>query len=201
MVCANFPLPTHLDSLKEEAISHLHSLIDETTQPFHILIIDSKNKDSWKSIPALQGFEFHFVNSAHYVLRSGIYQNYSLFGISENCSEISQEDFKNLISLRTSLPFLVLGLSQLEEMSTRHFESLLNQQNSENIIQQTLSRIEGVRGSLNFYHPNDYDGRERGINMETQLMLKEFLRKHMQGKGKKPEKILREAIDLIRPQK
>ena len=37
--------------------------------------------------------------------------------------------------------------------------------------------------------------------METQLMLKEFLRTHMQGKGKKPEKILREAIDLIRPQK
>jgi len=201
MVCANSPLPSHLDSLKQEAISYLHSLIDETPQPFRILIFDSNNKDSWKSIPALQGFEFHFVNSAHYVLRSGIYQDYSLFGISENCSEISQEDLKNLISIRTSLPFLVLGFSQLEEMSTRHFESLLAQQNSENIIQQTLYRIEEVRGSLNFYRPHDYDGRQRGINMETQLMLKEFLRTHMQDKAKKPEEILKEAINLIRPQK
>ena len=111
------PLPLQPLILKKEALIHLDSLVPQICQPNRILVIDSVNSNSWKLIPALSGFEVEFVESVHYILRSGIYQKFTIFGIPENCAEISPEDFEKLLNLRLLSPVAVLGYNQLKEMT------------------------------------------------------------------------------------
>ena len=72
MVYASTPNLTDIESLKKEALTHLNSSKSDIFKPLTILIIDSTNQYSWLSIPALSGFELKFVNSVHYLLRTGI---------------------------------------------------------------------------------------------------------------------------------
>ena len=195
MVCAKSPTLTTFDTLKKEALIHLDTLAPQVCQPNRILVIDSVNPNSWKLIPALSGFEVEFVKSVHYILRSGIYQKFTIFGIPENCAEISPEDFEKLLNLRVLSPVAVLGYNRLREMTTDHMQSLLQELNSEDQIQRTVTHIEKTRGSL------DGLDNKRIRQMDTESTLREFLRSHIRSNVNNPETILKGAIELIRPQR
>ena len=195
MVCAKSPTLTTFDDLKKEALIHLDTFAPQVCQPNRILVIDSVNPNSWKLIPALSGFEVEFVKSVHYILRSGIYQKFTIFGIPENCAEISPEDFEKLLNLRVLSPVAVLGYNRLREMTTDHMQSLLQELNSEDQIQRTVTHIEKTRGSL------DGLDNKRIRQMDTESTLREFLRSHIRSNVNNPETILKGAIELIRPQR
>lgn len=200
MVCAKSPTLTTFDTLKKEALIHLDTLAPQICQPNRILVIDSVNPNSWKLIPALSGFEVEFVESVHYILRSGIYQKFTIFGIPENCAEISPEDFEKLLNLRLLSPVAVLGYNRLREMTTDHMQSLLQELNSEDQIQRTVTHIEKTRGSLDSISL-DGSGNKRIRQMDTESTLREFLRSHIRSNVNNPETILKGAIELIRPQR
>ena len=195
MVCAKSPTLTTFDDLKKEALIHLDTFAPQVCQPNRILVIDSVNPNSWKLIPALSGFEVEVVESVHYILRSGIYQKFTIFGIPENCAEISPEDFEKLLNLRVLSPIAVLGYNRLREMTTDHMQSLLQELNSEDQIQRTVTHIEKTRGSL------DGLDNKRIRQMDTESTLREFLRSHIRSNVNNPETILKGAIELIRPQR
>ena len=200
MVCANPPTLTNLESLKEEALNHLSSSTNQISKPIRILIVDSNNRDSWLSLPALKECRVDFVSSVHYLLCTGVYQNYFLFGISDESHEVSHKDFENLISSRMQSPSMVLTDKQLKDMTPDQFDSLLAELDSECRIQNTILHLENTRGDLNSLGSLSYNLNHR-VQSNTETALKEYLRSYICGKNEKPEQILREAISLIRPQK
>ena len=117
MVCANSPAPYSLESLKKDAIKNLYSVEYSTPEIARILIIGTERKFSWKSLSVLDKFGVDFVDSVHYMLRSGIYQNYSLFGFEETSYEVSVDGLKELLKARSSNSKMILEFNQLKEMT------------------------------------------------------------------------------------
>ena len=198
MVYASTPNLTDIESLKKEALTHLNSSKSDIFKPLTILIIDSTNQYSWLSIPALSGFELKFVNSVHYLLRTGIYQYHNLFVIADNCPEVSHEGLEELLSIRKQFPYMVFGESKLQELTSSHFNSLVSQLNTESRIQNTISHLKVSRGDLNSFN---YKNKDRNIMRNTETILREYLRSQIRTQDRKPEEILKEAINLIRPKK
>ena len=141
MVCANSPAPYSLESLKKDAIKNLYSVEYNTPEIARILIIGTKRKFSWRSLSVLDKFGVDFVDSVHYMLRSGIYQNYSLFGFEDTSYEVSVDGLKELLKARTSNSKMILEFNQLKEMTYDQFRSLLSEINSEYRIQSVISRM------------------------------------------------------------
>ena len=198
MVCANTPILRSFESLKEEALKHFITSKNALIEPSTIVIVDSNNQSSLLSIPALSEFEFKFVNSVHYLLRTGIYQYHNLFVISDNCSEVSRDGLEELLNIRKQHPFMVFGESQLQEMTYSDFKSLVSQLVTESRIQNTISHLTVIRGNLS---SSNYKTKDRNIIHDTETSLKEYLRSQIRAQDGKPEEILKEAINLIRPKK
>ena len=200
MVCETHPTNTTFEDLKAEALSHLTSSKNQTLAPNRILIIDPQNEEKWESIPILKHLHLDFVNSVHYVLRAGIHQNYSLFGLSEELPGISRKDSEKLIKARSNSYVLFFELSELINMPKEHFDFLINQLDSENRIQYAISQIEKKRRHLNLSNPFGPQLNQRDNLICKEETLQEFLRSHVQPREPKPEKILEEAIKFIRPE-
>ena len=201
MVCANSPAPYSLESLKKDAIKNLYSVEYNTPEIARILIIGTERKFSWRSLSVLDKFGVDFVDSVHYMLRSGIYQNYSLFGFEDTSYEVSVDGLKELLKARTSNSKMILEFNQLKEMTYDHFRSLLSEINSEYRIQSVISRMEKDLGGLNIPSRSEFDSNQRVFESNTESILREYLRSHIKDKDQKPENILKGAINLIRPQK
>lgn len=201
MVCANSPAPYSLESLKKDAIKNLYSVEYNTPEIARILIIGTERKFSWRSLSVLDKFGVDFVDSVHYMLRSGIYQNYSLFGFEDTSYEVSVDGLKELLKARTSNSKMILEFNQLKEMTYDHFRSLLSEINAEHRIQSVVSRMEKDLGDLNIPGGSEFDFNQRVFESNTESILREYLRSHIKDKNQKPENILKGAINLIRPQK
>ena len=201
MVCANSPAPYSLDSLKKDAIKNLYSVEYNTPEIARILIIGTERKFSWRSLSVLDKFEVDFVDSVHYMLRSGIYQNYSLFGFEDTSYEVSVVGLKELLKARTSNSKMILEFNQLKEMTNDHFRSLLSEISSEHRIQSVIALMEKDLGDLNIPSGSEFDFNQRVFESNTESILREYLRYHIKDKDQKPENILKGAINLIRPQK
>jgi len=201
MVCANSPIPYSLELLKKEALKNLCSIQHNFPKPDRILIVGSESKGSWRSLSLLDKFDIEYVDSVHYMLRSGIYQNYSLFGFEDTSYEVSKDDFKALLSARTSNSIMILAYNQLKEMTNDHFNSLLSEMNAENLIQNAISRIEKDMVNLNSRNDFEFNYNHRDFKSDSEKALKEYLRSHLDTQFEKPEEILKGAINLIRPQK
>ena len=201
MVCANSPAPYSLDSLKKDAIKNLYSVEYKTPEIARILVIGTERKFSWRSLSVLDKFEVDFVDSVHYMLRSGIYQNYSLFGFEDTSYEVSVDGLKELLKARTSNSKMILEFNQLKDMTYDHLRSLLSEINSEYRIQSVISRMEKDLGGLNIPSRSEFDSNQRVFESKTESILREYLRSHIKDKDQKPENIIKGAINLIRPQK
>ena len=103
MVCENSPTPYSLELLKKEALKNLCSIQHNFPNPDRILIVGSERKGSWRSLSLLDKFDIEFVDSVHYMLRSGIYQNYSLFGFEDTSYEVSIDDFRHYSQLELQI--------------------------------------------------------------------------------------------------
>ena len=201
MVCANSPAPYSLESLKKDAIKNLHSVEYNTPEIARILIIGTERKFSWRSLSVLDKFGVDFVDSVHYMLRSGIYQNYSLFGFEETSYEVSVDGLKELLKARSSNSKMILEFNQLKKMTYDHFRSLLSEINAEHRIQSVVSRMEKDLGDLHIPCGSEFDFNQRVFESNTESILREYLRSHIKDKDQKPENILKGALNLIRPQK
>ena len=198
MVCTKTPINTSFENLKAEALTHLTSSKNQIAAPNRVLIIDPENESKWKSIPILEDMHLDFVNSIHYALRTGIHQNYSLFGLSAELPETSREDFEKLIKARSTSPVLVFELSEVINTSKEQFEFLLDQLDSENRIHYAVAQIEKTRRDLNLSNPFGTELDQRDKPIWTEGSLQEFLRSHIQSREQQPEKILEKAIKIIR---
>lgn len=200
MVCEPHPDNTTFEDLKAEALSHLTSSKNQTLAPNRILIIDPQNKGKWESISILKQLHLDFVKSIHYVLRSGIHQNYSLFGLSDELPGVTRKDSEKLIKARSKSSVLFFELSEVINMQKEQFDFLMNQLDSENRIQYAISQIEKKRRHSNLSNPYGPQLYQRDNLICREGTLQEFLRSHVQPREPKPEKILEEAVKIIRPE-
>ena len=64
---------------------------------------------------------------------------------------MSHEGLEKLLSIRKQFPYMVFGESQLQELTSSHFNSLVSQINTESRIQYTISHLKVTRGDQNSY--------------------------------------------------
>ena len=93
---------------------------------------------------------------------------------------------------------MVFDESQLQELLLQISKSLVSQLVTESRIQNTISHLTVIRGNLS---SSNYKTKDRNIIHDTETSLKEYLRSQIRAQDGKPEEILKEAINLIRPKK
>ena len=104
-------------ALKEEAFSVFESTAKHSAKSRvkKMLIIDKYETDKWKSLGLLNDIELHFADSIHSIIRSGLYQNFTLFGLPRSSPYISCKDFEKILLKRSVSPVVIFEFPKLLE--------------------------------------------------------------------------------------
>jgi hypothetical protein len=165
-----------------------------------ILIIDAKDPRSWHALNCLKGFDLCFGTSVHYLLRTGLFQDFSIFAISENSAFISRNDLETLLAARCTGAYSVFDYSYLSKISSSDFLALFDELTAKDKIHSAVStfleqRNKESKSSASISCSYRLDSNELS-EKHTQLSL--LLRETVMRNENSPEEILRSSIKLIR---
>ena len=142
----------------------------------------------------LVDFEIYQYDNPHFVLRSGLHQEFSLIAACDDLFQSSFWDLKSLFERKTKNPFLFFKIDDLLEMENSEFESNLLNLSVEikihQIVKDTLGKDEITSDSSCQSRLND----KNVLEGELQNFLED------QFENRKPEETLDQAIKIIRSQ-
>ena len=202
MVCPNLPPSELVNSFKKEVLSHYESSLNNKTSPFlsSILILESGKRDKWRALKSLSSLNLYFADSIHAVIRSGFYQNFILFGLTEENSYISRTDLESILNKRSKNTVTVFEYYKLREMKSEYLRNHLSEIESDYRISHSVNHICKKLNNLSYQDPNLNSLR----NIESFNNIKKELEIYLKSKTQlpriKPEQILNKAVSLIRSQ-
>ena len=202
MVCEKSPSPELINSLKKDVLSHYESCLVNKTAPFpsSILILESGKREKWRGLKSLSSLKLYFADSIHTVIRSGFYQNFMLFGLSEDNSYISPTDLESILNNRSKNTLTVFEYSKLREMKPEYLRNHLSEIESDYRIRHSVDHISSKLKILNSQQTDSASL----ININSFSSIKNELELYLKSKSRlsriKPEQTLKKAISIIRSQ-
>jgi len=197
MVYSTPPTPT-VESYKVQALEDLNADLSQGILAFprKILVLGSKDIRVFQEASHLVDFEVYQYDNPHFVLRSGLHQEFSLIAACDDLFQSSFLDLKSLFERKTKNPFLFFKIDDLLAMEKPEFESNLQNLSVEikihRIVKDTFCEDEISLGGACHNRLNGTS------TLEGELQ--NFLRQAVAVKNRKPEETLEKAIKIIRSQ-
>ncbi len=195
MVYSNSPIPS-VETYRAEALTNFNSDLSQgiASLPKRIMVLGSSDIIALENISHLRDFKIFQYENPHFVIRSGIYQDFSLIATSDNLAESSFFDLRNLFVKRIENPILFLKIKDLLEMDSSTFHSNLEEFALEMKIFRTVKNtLRKDEMSADFIYQNQLNFRK---SLEADLF--DFLRNSVSKQQIKPEDTLKRAIQIIR---
>ncbi len=126
MVYSTPPTPT-VESYKVQALEDLNADLSQGILAFprKILVLGNKDIRVFQEASHLVDFEVYQYDNPHFVLRSGLHQEFSLIAACDDLFQSSFLDLKSLFERKTKNPFLFFKIDDLLAMKKSEFESNL----------------------------------------------------------------------------
>ena len=196
MVYSTPPTPT-VESYKQQALEDLNAdlSLGILAFPRKILVLGNKDIRVFQEASHLVDFEIYQYDNPHFVLRSGLYQEFSLIAACDDLFQSSFWDLKSLFERKTKNPFLFFKIDDLLEMENSEFESNLLNLSVEIKIHQI---VKDTLGKDEITSDSSYQSRLNDKNV-LEGELQNFLRRSV-AENRKPEETLEQAIKIIRSQ-
>lgn len=196
MVYSTPPTPT-VESYKQQALEDLNADLSQGILAFprKILVLGNKDIRIFQEASHLVDFEIYQYDNPHFVLRSGLHQEFSLIAACDDLFQSSFWDLKSLFERKTKNPFLFFKIDDLLEMENTEFESNLLNLSVEIKIHQI---VKNTLGEDEITSDSSYQSRLNDKNV-LEGELQNFLRRSV-SENRKPEETLDQAIKIIRSQ-
>ena len=197
MVYSTPPTPT-VESYREQALEDLSTDLSQGILAFSkkILVLGNKDIRVFQEASHLVDFEVCQYDNPHFVLRSGLHQEFSLIAACDDLFQSSFLDLKRLFERKTKNPFLFFKIDDLLAMRKSEFESTLRNLSVEikihRVVKDTFSDDDISSSSSCPSRLKD----KSALKGE----LRTFLRQSIAAKNRKPEETLEKAIQIIRSQ-
>jgi hypothetical protein len=197
MFYATSPTPS-FQAVKENAISLLHSgkIRNSTFLNRKILVIGKDSKKLKDSVPKSFDFDISFAPSIHFILRSGIFENFSLFVIQDDSFHPTYLDVEKLLFNRMNKPIKVIPFNKFMKTTKQDLEN-------EFIDLETNTKIHySIEKSLhdeNFTRSNFQESENRINTYQLHSELFQLLKSSIKENKDLPEVTLTQAIKVIRP--
>ena len=155
------------------------------TSPFlsSILILESGKRDKWRALKSLSSLNLYFADSIHAVIRSGFYQNFILFGLTEDNSYISRTDLESILNKRSKNTVTVFEYHKLREMKSEYLRNHLSEIESDYRISHSVNHICRKLNNLSYQQPDLESLRNiksfNNIKKELEIYLK--VKRNIQG--------------------
>ena len=195
MVCTTPLHSSEFKTLKEETFSVFESTAKHSAKSRvkKMLIIDKDETDKWKSLGLLNDIELHFADSIHSIIRSGLYQNFTLFGLPQSSPYISCKDFEKLLLKRSVGPVVIFEFPKLRNLDVSEFKMLISEIEHQTRINHSINRIERD----NYFVKNTFKNSALS-DIEIRRELEVFLKSQSRNSNLSPEQTLAKGINLIR---
>ena len=186
-----------VESYKEKALEDLNLQLSQNILAFprKILVLGNGDISAFQKASHLNDFQICQYDNPHFVLRTGLYQEFSLMAAGDDLFQSSFLDLKGLFKRKSENPFLFFKIDDLLEMENSEFDSNLLNLSVEikihQIVKNTLGEDEIVSDIAYQSRLNDKNALEGE--------LQNFLRRSVAEK-RKPEETLDQAIKIIRSQ-
>lgn len=195
MVCTTPLHSSEFKTLKEEAFSVFESTAKHSAKSRvkKMLIIERGETEKWKSLELLNDIELHFADSIHSTIRSGLYQYFTLFGLTQSSPYISCKDFEKLLLKRSVGPVVIFEFPKLRNLDVSEFKMLISEIEHQTRINHSINRIERD----NYFVKNTFKNSALS-DIEIRRELEVFLKSQSRNSNLSPEQTLAKGINLIR---
>jgi hypothetical protein len=186
-----------VESYKEQALEDLNLQLSQNILAFprKILVLGNKDISAFQEASHLDDFQICQYDNPHFVLRTGLHQEFSLMAACDDLFQSSFLDLKGLFERKSENPFLFFKVDDLLEMENSEFGSNLMNLSVEIKIHQT---VKNTLGEDEIDSDIAYQSRLNNKNA-LEGELRNFLRRSVAEK-RKPEETLDQAIKIIRSQ-
>ncbi|MDA8990331.1 hypothetical protein N9H45_02230 [Opitutales bacterium] len=196
MVYATSPTPS-FQTIKEKALSLLHSgnLKNSIFLNRKILVIGTDSAKLEESVPKDLNFDISYAPSVHFILRTGVFENFSFFVIQDHSFHPTFLDVEKLLHARVQKPIKVISFSNFKEMNEQTLENDFIDLETDTKIHYSINKSL-KDDNFTRSHFQESENRINSYQLESELF--QFLKSSLNENYDLPEHTIEKAIKIIR---